>query len=68
MKIKIVMTFKDGHSFEQIVKFNTIINVGDYIIKTFSEQFFLVSDGENKGLLVKQEEIRYVYWEILAEE
>ena len=68
MKIKIVLKFKDGDSFEQAVKLNMPANVIDYVYKTFSDQFLMLYDGENKGLLVKQEEIRYVYWEILAEE
>jgi len=68
MRIKIIVKFKDGDSFEQVVKFNTIIDAGDYMVKTFSGQFILLSVGENNGILVKQEEIRCVYWEILTEE
>jgi len=68
MKIKIVLKFKDGDSFERLVKLNGPVNVIDYVYKTFSEQFLMLYDGENKGFLVKQEEIRYIYWEILAEE
>ena len=68
MKIKIIVKFKDGDVFEQAVKLNGPVNVIDYVYKTFSEQFLMLYDGENKGFLVKQEEIRYIYWEILAEE
>jgi len=68
MRIKIVVKFKDGDVFEQLVKLNTLANVVDYMFKTFSDEFIMLYDSENKGLLVKQVEIRYIYWEILAKE
>ena len=68
MKIKIVVKFKDGDSFEQLVKFNTVVNHREYICNVFAKDFVLLDGDENNGILVKQEEICCVYWEILAEE